>query len=161
MTVISVDKDPATARLIVTAEFAAPIERTWELWADPRKLERWWGPPSYPATVLDHDLTPGGRVFYCMTGPEGDKHYGYWGVTGVDVPRRLTIDDGFADADGNPNTELPVTKMVVELAETDGRTRVVITSTFPSLEAMEQMIAMGMEEGLKEAMSQMDALVAA
>jgi len=51
MTVTSVDKDLDDLTLTLTADFDAPIERVWELWADPRKLERWWGPPEYPATV--------------------------------------------------------------------------------------------------------------
>ena len=50
-----------------------PIARVWALWADPRKLERWWGPPTFPATVLEHDLRPGGKVSYYMTSPEGES----------------------------------------------------------------------------------------
>jgi uncharacterized protein YndB with AHSA1/START domain len=73
MSVISVDKDPVALTLTINAEYAAPIERVWALWEDPRLLEQWWGPPTYPATMVDHDLTPGGKVRYYMTGPEGDK----------------------------------------------------------------------------------------
>ena len=62
MTVTSVHKDPEALTMTITAEFDATVERAWQLWADPRQLERWWGPPTYPATVVDHDLAPGGRV---------------------------------------------------------------------------------------------------
>ena len=62
MTVKDVKKDPATLTMVVTAEFNAPIERVWQLWADPRQLERWWGPPTYPATFVDHNLVPGGTA---------------------------------------------------------------------------------------------------
>ena len=58
MTVTSLDKDLDNLRLTLVADFDAPIERVWQLWADPRQLERWWGPPGYPATVKQHDLTP-------------------------------------------------------------------------------------------------------
>ena len=78
MTVKDVKKDPATLTMVITAEFDAPVESVWQLWADPRQLERWWGPPTYPATVVDHDLVAGGTVNYVMTGPEGDKHGGWW-----------------------------------------------------------------------------------
>jgi uncharacterized protein YndB with AHSA1/START domain len=71
LTVIRVDKDVDNLSLTLVAEFDAPIERVWQLWADPRRLERWWGPPAYPATVESHDLTPGGGVTYFMTGPDG------------------------------------------------------------------------------------------
>ena len=35
-----------------------------------------------------------------------------------------------------------------------------IESVFPSTEAMEQLLAMGMEEGLKQAVGQIDAILA-
>ncbi len=161
MPVISVDKDTEALEMTVVAEFDAPVERTWELWADPRKLERWWGPPTHPATVVDHDLTPGGWVRYFMTSPEGDKYHGWWQVESVDAPRLLEVTDGFADDSGEPNPDMPTTQMRVALADREGGgTRVTILSTFPSAEALAQMVEMGMEEGLREAMGQMDAVLA-
>ena len=64
MTVIAVHRDSVALTLTIVSEFDAPVERVWQVWADPRQLERWWGPPNYPATVVDHDLTIGGRVTY-------------------------------------------------------------------------------------------------
>ena len=160
MTVKDIVKDPATLTMVVSAEFAAPAERVWELWADPRKLERWWGPPTYPATVVDHDLVPGGTVHYLMTGPEGDKHHGWWRILAVEPRQSLEFEDGFADDTGTPNPDLPTSILRVVLSEAGGVTQMVMTSTFPSLEAMEQLVGMGMEEGLREAMSQMDAILA-
>jgi uncharacterized protein YndB with AHSA1/START domain len=162
MTVKDVTKDLANLTMVVTAEFSAPIDRVWQLWADPRKLERWWGPPTYPATVVDHDLVPGGAVSYFMTGPEGDKHHGWWRVLAVDPPHSLEVEDGFADDSGAPDPNLPTMTMRVDLSEGQaGRTEVVTRTTFPSAEAMEQLISMGMEEGLRAAMGQMDDLLAA
>ncbi len=108
MPVTDVRHDLDNLTLTITAEFAAPVERIWQVYADPRQLEKVWGPPTYPATVVDHDLRPGGRVTYFMTGPEGDKHAGYWQITTVDEPRGFSFDDGFADLDFNPNPALPV-----------------------------------------------------
>jgi uncharacterized protein YndB with AHSA1/START domain len=161
MTVKEIEKDPATLTMVVTAEFNAPVARVWQLFADPRQLERWWGPPTYPATVVDHDLTPGGTVTYFMTGPEGDKHQGWWRVVAADAPNSLEFIDGFADDSGAPNPDLPTTTTRAELSEDAGVTRLVATSTFPSLEAMEQLMNMGMEEGIREAMGQMDDVLAA
>lgn len=161
MTVKDVKKDPATLTMVVTAEFDAPVERVWQLFADPRQLERWWGPPDYPATVVDHDLAPGGTVTYFMTGPEGDKYGGWWRILAVDAPHSLELQDGFADDTGAPNPDMPTTTMRVVLTEKGGVTQMVMTSTFPSLEAMEQLISMGVEEGLRAAMGQMDAILAA
>ena len=160
MTVTSVDKDPANRTMTIVSEFPAPVARVWQVWDDPRQLERWWGPPTYPATVVDHDLTPGGRVTYFMTGPEGDKHGGWWRVVAAEPPHRLEFEDGFADEAGNEDPSLPVTTTRVSLSEQAGGTRMEIVSTFPSTEAMEQMLAMGMEQGITEALGQIDAIVA-
>ena len=100
MTVTNVQKDLEALTLTVTAEYDVTAERAWRLWADPRQLERWWGPPTYPATVVEHDLRPGGTVHYYMTGPEGDQPHGGWEVLAVDPPRHLEVRDYFADADG-------------------------------------------------------------
>ena len=160
MSVTSVDKDPDTLTLTLIADFDAPPEEVWELWADPRRLERWWGPPTYPATFEEHDLTPGGRVTYYMTGPDGERPHGWWRVTSVDPPASLEFVDGFADADGTPVADMPTSTVRVTITEHDGGTRMELRSVFDSREHMEQLIAMGMEEGLTQAVGQMDALLA-
>lgn len=161
MTVTAVRKDPDALTMTVDAEFDATPERVWQLWADPRQLERWWGPPMYPATVTAHDLRVGGRIEYHMTGPEGDQPRGYWEVLEADPPHRLVFRDGFADADGRPNTDMPMTTGRVTItAIGDARTRMSIQSTFPDTAAMEQLLAMGMEQGIREAVGQIDAIIA-
>lgn len=161
MTVTAIHKDPAATTMTLDAEFEASAARVWQLWADPRQLERWWGPPTYPATFTKHDLSPGSRVEYHMTGPEGDQPKGYWDVLETDPPHRLIVRDGFRNDDGTVNDELPQGEMRVTIEEVaGGRTRMSIASVFPSAEAMEQVLAMGMEEGLKQAVGQIDAILA-
>ena len=161
MTVTNVDKDLDARTLTITAEFDAPLERVWELWADPRKLERWWGPPTYPATFDSHDLAPGSRVAYHMTGPTGDQPRGYWDVLEADPPRSLVFRDGFANDDGTPNDDVPRNEGRVTIQEIGpGRTRMTIQFQFATAEAMDQMIAMRMDEGLTEAVGQIDTILA-
>jgi len=161
MTVTDVRKDRDALTMTITAEFNAPPERIWQLWADPRQLERWWGPPTYPSTFTAHDLRPGGRVAYHMTGPTGDQPHGLWEVEEVDPPSSLVFRDLFADENGQPDPSLPTTTARVTIEDIDGgQTRMSIQSTFPSAEAMEQLVAMGMEEGLTEAVGQIDAILA-
>jgi uncharacterized protein YndB with AHSA1/START domain len=161
VTVTAIEKSPETLTMKLTAEFDASPERVWQLWADPRQLERWWGPPTYPATVTSHDLRRGGRVEYHMTGPEGDQPRGYWEVLEAEPPRRIVFRDGFANADGTPNTDMPLNDARVTIEPIDGgRTRMSIESIFLDAAAMEQVLAMGMEEGLKQAVGQIDAILA-
>ena len=161
MTVTAVRKDVDALTMTLDAEFEASPERIWQLWADPRQLERWWGPPTYPATFTKHDLAPGSRVEYHMTGPEGDQPKGYWDVLETDPPHRLIVRDGFANDDGSPNDAMPTGEMRVTIEDVgDGRTRMRITSIAPNAEAMEMVLAMGQEEGLKQAVGQIDAILA-
>jgi uncharacterized protein YndB with AHSA1/START domain len=160
MTITSLDKDVDHLTLTLVADFAAPVERVWQLWADPRQLEHWWGPPSYPATVEEHDLTPGGDVTYFMTGPDGEKYRGWWRITSVEAPTSLKFTDGFADQDGAPSTTMPTMAVRVRLSEHGGGTRMEMRSVFDSAEQMERLADMGMVEGLRQAVGQMDALLA-
>jgi uncharacterized protein YndB with AHSA1/START domain len=161
MTVTAVHKNPEALTMTLDAEFDATAERVWQLWADPRQLERWWGPPTYPATVTSHDFRVGGRVEYHMTGPEGDQPRGYWEIVEAEPPHRLVFRDGFANADGTPNSDLPLNLARVTITELGaGRTRMSIESVFPDAAAMEQILAMGMEQGLIEAVGQIEAILA-
>src|SRR5262245_6144434 len=160
MTVTDVTKDTENNSIRITAEFDAPVDRVWELWSDPRQLERWWGPPTYPATMVDHTLEPSGRVFYYMTSPEGDRYHGWWRVIAVEAPRRLEFQDGFAHADGSNNPDLPMGHAHVELdPRGERRTRMTIRFQYESAEDLDKVATMGMEEGLREAVGQIDALL--
>lgn len=161
MTVTAVTKDAENCAMTIVAEYPATPALVWQLWADPRRLERWWGPPTHPASVTEHDLTPGGVVRYFMTGPDGERYHGGWRVTGAEAPQRLEFEDFFADEAGTENTELPRVRTVVTIVDDGaGTTRMTIESRWPSPEAMAQVLEMGMEEGIKQALGQTDALLA-
>lgn len=160
MPVTSVVRDPDALTLTVVADFAAPVERLWDAYVDPRQLERFWGPPTWPATFTRHDATPGGRSAYTMTGPDGDAHGGYWEWLAVDRGRSFEVRDGFAGSDGSPDTTLPSMRMVFVFDAAERGSRVTTTTYFASLTDLERLVGMGMEEGMTEAMAQMDAVLA-
>ncbi len=159
MSVTSVDRDYDGLTVTLVAEFGASVDRVWELWSDPRKLERWWGPPGYPATVETHDLTPGGQVKYRMTGPEGELHHGVWTITVVQPPASLEFTDAFAEPDGTPVADGPVTTIRVLLVDREGATRMEVRAMFESRADMDRWAATGSAEGLQGAMGHMDALL--
>lgn len=161
MTVTAVTKNLEQATMTIVAEYPAAPARVWQLWADPRQLERWWGPPTYPATVTDHDLAPGGLVRYYMTGPDGERYHGGWRMINAEEPSRLEFEDFFADDEGDENPDLPRTRTVVSIdGQGSGETRMTIESFFLSPEAMAQVLEMGMEEGITQALGQTDAILA-
>src|SRR3954454_7941271 len=160
MTVTSTQKDLDSLTLTITTEFSGTPERVWQLWADPRQLERWWGPPTYPATMDAHELRPGGRVKYHMTGPTGDEPRGLWEIKEVDPPRTLVFRDLFADEHFNPNHDLPAVTGTVTIKSLDGgRTQMTIKNQFETRDGLDKVLAMGMEEGMTQALGQIDAIL--
>ena len=161
MTVVDSKQDLAALTFTIVADLAAPPARVWQIWSDPRQLERWWGPPTWPATFEEHNVAVGGGSRYYMTGPEGEKSRGWWRFISLDEPRSLEFEDGFADESGAPNSKMPTIHARVDLEETAAGTRMTITSRFDSLEQMKELVEMGMVEGMTEAMGQIDVILAA
>lgn len=159
MPVTDVTTDPEALTLRVIADFTVPVRRLWDAYTDARQIERFWGPPEYPAAFTRHDVYPGGVSNYCMTGPEGDRSCGYWRWVAVDEGRSFEVRDGFALDDGTPDPEMPEMLMIFEFTETALGSRLTTTTRFNSLEELEQLRAMGMMEGMSAAMSQIDAVV--
>ena len=153
--------DLESRTITITADFTAPVERVWQVYADPRQLERIWGPPGFPATFDRHELKPGGRKHYYMTGPDGDKYCGYWRVLEVDEPERFSFADGFAHEDFTPNTDLPESRNEYGFAPEGDGTRATFVATYATLEGLQQVLDMGMVEGATAALGQIDDLLAA
>lgn len=160
MPITSVDTDHDNLTLTIVADFAASRERLWAAYADPRLVEQFWGPETYPATFYRHDMYPGGHSRYEMTGPEGDKSRGYWEFLTVDAPNSFEVLDGFCGEDGEPDRDMPSMRMVFTFEETGDGSRMLMTTHFNSLEELEQLVGMGMIEGTKSAMSQIDRVLA-
>ena len=160
MTVTNVVPDRETQSLTITTEYPASAEQVWQLWADPRLLERWWGPPGFPATFEHHDLTPGGTITYFMSGPDGgDRFDGTWNVVEVDAPTRLVVEDAIVEDDGTPSDGNSMTRMEIDIEAAGDTTRMILTTHFDSLVGMEQAIATGVVDGMKACMSQIDAVL--
>ncbi len=95
-----------------------------------------------------------------MSGPDNDDTFaGTWNVIEVDAPTRLVVEDAIVEEDGTPSDGHAMTRMEIDIEEAGGATRMLLTTHFDSLEGMEQAIAMGVAEGMKACMSQIDALL--
>src|SRR5271170_3498129 len=147
MSVTNGEKDPESLTMTVTADLDATVERAWHLWADPRQFEKWWGPPGYSATVVDHDLRAGGRITFFMAGTEGERHDSTWEVIAAAPPRHLELRDADVD-DGRPNDGNAMTAMIITIDEREGGGAVMAIRThFDSQAGMEEVLATGVEEG--------------
>lgn len=160
MPITSVTSDPKALTLTIVANYPVPVARLWAAYADPRQLERFWGPVEWPATFTRHDMAVGGRSHYYMTGPDGTRSHGWFHYLAIEPLARIEVEDGFADEDDVPNPAMPAMRMVFTFHETATGSRFESVTTFPSLEAMETLVQMGMMEGMRSAMGQVDAVLA-
>jgi uncharacterized protein YndB with AHSA1/START domain len=157
VTDISTDADSLTMTL--TADFDAAASRLWAALTDPRQLERFWGPPGWPATFTEFDFAVGGRARYHMTSPRGEASRGSWEFLNIDAPASFEVIDSFVGDDGEPLEGFPAMRMTFTVEGTDTRSTLTNTTYFTSLEALEQVVAMGAVEGSRMAISQLDAVL--
>ena len=160
MPITSVSSDANALTLTVIGDYPVPVERLWEAWADPRQLERFWGPEGWPATFTRHDMAVGGRSEYHMTGPDGEKAHGWWRYVAVEPGRGFEVEDGFAHEDGRPNDEMPTMRIVFTFDRTPAGSRFTSVTHFPGVEAMQRLVEMGMLEGMQSALGQLDGVLA-
>jgi uncharacterized protein YndB with AHSA1/START domain len=160
MPITSVSSDPATLSLTVIADYPVSVRRLWEAYADPRQLERFWGPVEWPATFTRHDMAVGGESHYIMRGPDGTESRGAFRFLQIEPHRLIELEDFFANADGSHNAKMPNMRMRWTFETTATGSRYTAVTHFPSVEAMETLVQMGMVEGMRSAMSQTDAVLA-
>jgi uncharacterized protein YndB with AHSA1/START domain len=159
MTVLNTSNDPKALTMTVVSQLEASPEQVWQVWEDPRKLERWWGPPTFPATFTRHEFVPGGQSRYFMTGPAGETPRGWWRIDTLDPPHGIEFANGLAGDDGEPVPGVEPMAGRVILEERDGGTRMTVMTMFTDVEQMQKMLEMGMQEGMVEALRQIDALL--
>ena len=155
MPLTSIRQDAATLTLTVVGDYPVTQQRLWDAFADPRQLERFWGPPFAPATFTRHDLRVGGRAEYFLRLPDGNTWNGSWKFTAVNPISSFEARDGEGNVD-DPN--MPAS-MKFTFETTPMGSRLTCVTWFESVEAMEQTIP-GMEEGLRAAIPQLDAVLA-
>ena len=160
MPITSLTSDTDALTLTVIGDYPVPVERLWDAYADPRQLEKFWGPETWPATFTRHDMKPGGRSEYHMSGPDGAMSRGWWRFLSVEKGRKFEVEDGFSDDEGRPNETMPTMRMVFTFEPTSSGSRVTSVTSFPSLDAMQRLVDMGMIDGLRSAMGQLDAVLA-
>jgi uncharacterized protein YndB with AHSA1/START domain len=159
MTVISTNKNATSLTLTVVAEFEASPAAVWDVWEDPRKLEQWWGPPTYPATFTRHDFVVGGESRYFMTGPNGETPRGWWRFDAIDHALRIDFANGLAGVDGEPVPEIEPMAGSVLFEVADHGTRMTVVTRFVDEAQMQKMLDMGMQEGMVGAVGQIDGLL--
>ena len=160
MPITEVSSNAKALTLTIIADYPVPVTRLWDAYADPRQLERFWGPEQWPATFTRHDMAVGGHSQYYMTGPDGTVSRGWFRFLAVEPNKGFEVEDGFSHENGKPNDAMPTMRMTFNFAPTASGSRCTSTTHFPSIEAMEQLVQMGMMEGMRSAVGQIDEVLA-
>ena len=153
-------RDEKNFRLTIERLFPAEPKRVWEALTKPALLDQWWAPQPWKTTTVRMDFRVGGQWLYSMNGPAGEKHFGMMEYTAIEPVRRYEAADVFCDAEGKPNESLPRQVFTNTLKAEGKQTRIITVVQYSSLEALKQILEMGMQEGLTIAYDQLETLLA-
>lgn len=155
-----ITRQPGEMQLTVKREFNGPIDIIWKAWTDPDLLDRWWAPKPWNAETRHMDFREGGHWLYSMNGPEGEKHWSRADFKEIQPGVSFKSRDGFCDADGNINPDMPAMDWHVTFSETgSGTTMVQVVITFDSMTDLDTIVEMGFKEGFTAAHGNLDALL--
>ena len=162
----NVTKDFDNATLVVERTFNVPRQRLWDAYANADQFAQWWGPEGWETTVKEFDFVPGGKNHYCMKCVDknqgewfGQESWGMMQFENVDEPSQFTYKDYFSDAEGTLKNDMPVMTITMEFVEDGDKTVLVSRGVVESKEQLEQLVSMGMVEGLTSTMDKLETFV--
>ena len=153
-------KDMTGNRMIVTREFAAPVEQVWKAWTDSTLLDQWWAPKPWQAITKTMDFREGGHWLYAMQGPDGTKIWARIDYQTIRVNKSFDAVDSFCDEQGTKNNEFPSMVWKNQFSSTADGAKVVVEISFSSSEDMQKIVEMGFQEGFSAAHDNLDELFA-
>ena len=156
---LSFTLDEAKNQIHVSREFHGPLSKVWDAWTNPEILDQWWAPKPWRARTHSMNFTEGGTWRYAMVGPANEEHWCRADYSYINTESQYKALDAFTDPEGNVNNEMPRSNWSVSFNEKDDGTVVNIVITYPSLDAMKQIIELGFKEGFTMAMENLDELL--
>jgi uncharacterized glyoxalase superfamily protein PhnB/uncharacterized protein YndB with AHSA1/START domain len=154
--------DKTQNKIFVERAFDAPLDLVWAAWTEPEILDLWWAPKPWQARTKVMDFREGGYWLYAMVGPDGEEHWSRADYVQIDPKRSFTGIDGFCDAEGTPNPDLPRNTWENRFdASNPEQTIVHVELTFDDLNDLETTINMGFKEGFTAGLENLDAYISA
>jgi len=144
MPVTELTIEPGKHNLVITRVFDAPRDLVFKTVTDSSLIPRWWGPSNLTTTVEKMEVKPGGVWRYVQRDPAGNE-FAFNGAYHAVVPPELLIYT--FEFEGMPNHVMLET---VTFEEQDGKTRMIDTPVFQTVEDRDAALASGMEQGASE-----------
>ncbi|WP_158814153.1 SRPBCC family protein [Methylocapsa sp. S129] len=128
--------------IVLSRVIAAPRERVFQAWSDPKQITQWFGPDGFKIESLECDIRAGGRWRFVYTGPDGARYESRMVFLRIEAPRLIEIEHG-SDKDNDP-TRFHVT--VTFDAQSDGKTVLTLRQLHPTKEQRDATIGFGAVE---------------
>jgi len=139
----------------IEREFDAPVAAVFNAHRDPELVKQWLGPAGYDVNMERWDFTTQGGYRYVHTNAEGES-FAFNGTFHTVRENEFAIQT--FEFEGYPDVVAIESIAFDDLG--DGRTRLRIHSTYPTVEARDGMVASDMESGLREGYQRLDAILA-
>lgn len=149
----TITAQPGTPFIDVVREFDATPAQVYRAWTDPDLIPRWLGPDGVTVELIEYDAAPGGRYRYVHRDADGE--YSFRGVFHTVVAGKQIVQTFQYDAWPDD-----VSLEMLTFEDLGGRTRVRTHSVFPSVWSRDQMIASGMEHGVRDSMARLEKVLA-
>ena len=152
---------PGDLEIVMERTFDAPAQLVFDCWTKPEHIVNWFGAPRTKVTTCEVDLRLGGAWKYVMQvigAHEQEFNMGSMTLFGVfreiSPPNLLVYTEAFEEF---PEGGEAVVTMTIE--EREGKAYWRSTSVYGSKETRDAMVASGMEEGARETINALEALL--
>jgi uncharacterized protein YndB with AHSA1/START domain len=155
----SIQRDLDNATLTITRRFDAVRSRVWRAYTEAGLLDQWWAPRPWKTETVTMDFRVGGHWHYAMNGPDGEQHFGRMDFLEIEPEGLYVAVDVFADASGAANPDLPTQTFTTSFIDEGATTQVIVVVDYESVEDLQRVIEMGIEQGVTMAQDQLEELL--
>lgn len=151
--------DRQTNTITVKREFAAKRQLVWDCYTRSELLDRWFAPKPLTTKTKSMDFREGGHWHYAMIMPDGTEYWSRQDYVSIQPIEHYSAKDGFTDETGELNPDLPQSDLDVTFKELADHSLVETVVTYASLNDLEKVIEMGIQEGLTSTLERLDELL--
>jgi uncharacterized protein YndB with AHSA1/START domain len=140
--------------VVVKRRFAAPPEAVYRAHLEPELVQQWMlGPEGWTMPVCINEGKPGGKLRYEWADGQGNGFYLTGEILELDPPRRMVHVERMHLPDPTPDNHVTTT-----FTEDGMGTLMTMRMSLPDAETRKAMLASGMEHGMEDSYSRLEAL---
>ncbi|MCC6369368.1 MAG: SRPBCC domain-containing protein [Bacteroidia bacterium] len=145
--------------LTITREFKASRQLVWDCYTKSELLDQWFAPKPLTTKTKSMQFKNGGHWHYAMVEPNGTEYWGYTEYLSIHPINYYTALDAFCDEKGEINKNLPRAKWLVSFNDKGENAVVESVVTYNSLNDLETVVNMGMQQGMSATLEKLDELL--